>query len=205
MTDGTASGTRMVKQLSGSGIFQGQERRAMLGELLLFCGYSPEAGWELWRSDGTGEGTFQLTDLRPGPAGSFPGGMHATETRLFFTADDGQHGEELWVTDGTIAGTRLLADLNPGEASSAPQQHRLSDGRLYFSADDGRRGRELWASDRTASGAELIADLVPGTLSGDPIRITAFGRGVLFIAVDPTGRPCLWRYEPPEEENTGEP
>jgi len=53
-------------------------------------------GRELWTSDGTAEVTFRLTDINPGPAGSYP--MYFVETNglLLFQAEDDAHGRELW-------------------------------------------------------------------------------------------------------------
>ena len=56
-------------------------------------------GRELWMTDGTVAGTYQLMDLAPGPASSNPARMVRVGSKSFFTANDGITGTELWVID----------------------------------------------------------------------------------------------------------
>jgi len=86
-----------------------------------------------------------VVDVVPGLAASRPASLTAAGSRLYFTADDGEHGTELWESDGTAAGTRLVQDILPGPASSNPEDLTAADGVLYFTANDGEHGRELWA------------------------------------------------------------
>jgi len=66
------------------------------GNLLYFAATDGEHGVELWRSDGTAEGTVMVQDFQPGPAPSNPEQLTAADGTLYFTADDGVHGHELW-------------------------------------------------------------------------------------------------------------
>jgi ELWxxDGT repeat protein len=116
-----------------------------VGSTLFFRAWDPEHGIELWKTDGTPQGTVLVRDLLPGPASSDPQDLTAAGGRLYFSARDAAHGRELWNTDGTAAGTVLVQDLAPGGLSSAPEQLTLVDGRLYFAADDGVVGREPWS------------------------------------------------------------
>ena len=113
------------------------------GNTLYFRAWDPEHGTELWKTDGTPQGTALVRDILPGPASSDPQELTAAGGRLYFSARDAAHGRELWVSDGT--GTRLIQDLFPGGLSSDPEQLTLVGGRLYFTADDGARGREPWS------------------------------------------------------------
>ncbi|BBK41659.1 hypothetical protein STVA_16790 [Allostella vacuolata] len=90
---------------------------AVLDGVVYFAADDGAHGRELWRSDGSADGTWILADIRAGAGGSGPQGMTAVGGRLYFTADDGVHGREAWVSDGTAEGTRLLADLHPAGAS----------------------------------------------------------------------------------------
>ncbi len=77
-------------------------------------------GWEIWRSDGTPEGTFLLKDIYPGTGGWWPGPSLVSHGVLYFSIQDPEHGVELWRTDGTAAGTYLVADIFPGTGWSNP-------------------------------------------------------------------------------------
>ena len=113
----------------------------------LFFAATGPSGTELWKTDGTENGTRLLKDINTGTvtAHASPNGFVEFRGKLYFTANDGQFGSELWSYDG--AETRLEADIRPGEFGSAPKELTVVGDALYFSADDGQRGRELWRTD----------------------------------------------------------
>ena len=76
---------------------------------------------ELFRTDGTAEGTYRVKDINPGFEPSIPTDFIRYNHFVFFSANDGRHGTELWRTDGTEDGTVQVADLNPGKIGSGPQ------------------------------------------------------------------------------------
>src|SRR5262245_47821367 len=57
---------------------------------------------ELWQSDGTTAGTQLIQDIAPGAASSYPRWFTATETHVFFTADDGSNGRALWAMPRSV-------------------------------------------------------------------------------------------------------
>ncbi|MCC6001596.1 MAG: hypothetical protein JJU19_12140, partial [Pararhodobacter sp.] len=133
-------------------------------------GERPEAGRELWITDGTAAGTGLLKDINPGPAGSAPGQFNGLRNgKVVFTADDGEHGRELWVTDGTEAGTRLLVDFTPGPDGTPFDDFwlyafsTLPDGRVtfeaprYFDDDLGDWVRPQWVTDGTPEGTKPLS------------------------------------------------
>lgn len=104
-SDGTYDGTQMLKSLGdnpncehvGSGAFPYMQRHGLagMGNALFFPG-TDEWGRELWRSDGTAQGTNLFLDVNPGPGDSNPAELMNVNRDLFFVADDGFHGAELW-------------------------------------------------------------------------------------------------------------
>jgi ELWxxDGT repeat protein len=119
-----------------------------VGDILFFTAetYSEEyySGVELWKSDGTEEGTVLLKDLTP-EGSSYPGDLVAVDGVLFFASNDQNDDRELWRSDGTETGTFRTQDLAPGPFSSSPRGMTLAGSRLFFSADDVVLGREPWA------------------------------------------------------------
>jgi ELWxxDGT repeat protein len=96
---------------------------------LFFVATTPMEGNELWKSDGTEDGTELIKDIFPGVGLDSENPTELTNVNgiLFFVANDGVHGRELWKSDGTEAGTVLVKDIRIG----------LSDGDPHY--NDSRR------------------------------------------------------------------
>jgi ELWxxDGT repeat protein len=63
-------------------------------------------GRELWRSDGTAEGTVLVKDLRPGSASTGFVSLAAVRNTLYFSDDS----PKLWKSNGTADGTVVVSD-----------------------------------------------------------------------------------------------
>ncbi|MBL9075867.1 MAG: hypothetical protein JNL08_00100 [Planctomycetes bacterium] len=139
---------------------------------------------ELWVSDGTPAGTFELLEIHAtAPAfGSSSALFTVVGGAVFFVADDGVHGFEPWVTDGTAAGTHLVADLEPGPTGSAPAWLVAWNGWLWFAATDAVAGTELWRSDGTPANTQRVADLAAGSAGSAPQQLTVAGDRLFFTA-----------------------
>lgn len=144
---------------------------------------------ELWRSDGTPDGTYMVKNINA-TSQSNPRKLTAVGDRLFFTANDGtsNHGLELWTSDGTEEGTHLVFDSRPG-AGGLPSSAELCGmgGDLYITASGetaGLPGQILWRTDGTPAGtAPVFTD--PLTLPADPMHLGVADGHLFFSAVDP--------------------
>ncbi len=160
-------------------------------------------GTELWRSNGTAEGTELVADLRPGfqipaemenPFGSFPRDMTSHNEKLYFSALTTSEGRELWSIDGgEEAEPQLVRNIRGGTASSSPADFTSTDGFLFFTANGGQ-GKELWRTDGTFAGTQITRDIRPG--SGTSMLFTrgftALGSSVIFGADDGNLGPEVW-------------
>lgn len=194
-SDGTAAGTRLVKDILPGGGSSAPGHLAALGGLVLFAANDGARGTELWKTDGTEAGTALVKDLQPGSRGSTPRDLTAVGARVFFVAETAANGAELWVTDGTEDGTTLVRDIATSptaEVGSDPSGLVAVGGTLFFAATDAR-GTELWKSDGTAAGTVLVADIDPAG-SSDPTGLTAWNGKVWFAARTPAagGAVQLW-------------
>ncbi len=84
-------------------------------DVIVFSTSTLEHGSELWRSDGTADGTFRLTDNQSGPQNSAPDHLTRFGNEVYFSlrsSDSASYAVELWKTDGTVAGTRRVRDFS---------------------------------------------------------------------------------------------
>ena len=218
-SDGTATGTVLVKDIEGGGV---TGNLTASNGLLYFSASDSAHGNEVWVSNGTTAGTHLLLDINPGrspspigfpvfgglPNNSDPSQFTTVGKLTFFTANDGVHGQELWVTDGKAADTHMVRDINPSNDGpfsngEAPGDLTAYKGRLYFTADDGVHGNELWTSDGSAAGTHLVKDINPGSAGSSspslplpsPIqssRLVVSGGRLYFAADDGVHGNELW-------------
>jgi ELWxxDGT repeat protein len=204
-TDGTTGGTVLVKHietanLGQSGIQPAPDLQSMTAQsgVLLFGANDGVDGEQLWRSDGTAAGTFQLSVINPtvqltasydGPTG---GSAVLLGGSILFAGDDLAHGNELWTTNGTSAGTALLKDISPGFVNSRPNNLTVIGSKVFFTASDGVHGTELWTTDGTTGNTQLVSDIDPGSANSNIFSLTAIGSKVFFDANDGTHGSEAW-------------
>ena len=100
------------------------DRPAAFEEIKFFGGNNGTNGLELWKTDGTAQGTVMVKDINPGAlgAGEDLGGFTQHNGAIYFAAYTPAAGYELWKTDGTAQGTVMVKDINPGTGGSEPGQ-----------------------------------------------------------------------------------
>jgi ELWxxDGT repeat protein len=94
-------------------------------------------GSELWRSDGTEQGTYQVKDIAAGAPGSGPAELTNVNGVLYFVANRSSFSHELWKSDGTESGTVLVKSVSIDEPESSAESFDFSDlkkigDRLFF-------------------------------------------------------------------------
>jgi ELWxxDGT repeat protein len=115
VSDGTLAGTHLVQDINplitcdslGSNPGSGShpcgskpEHLANVNGTLYFAANDGTHGHELWRSDGTPEGTVLVKDIMPGSSSADPAYMTVLGgNRFLFSAYDDSYGRELWGYD----------------------------------------------------------------------------------------------------------
>lgn len=125
----------------------------------LFFSIDGALGRELWRTDGTAEGTFQIQDLNQGSGDGISGSFSCLQDQLYFLGFEGSEGFpstwDLWQTDGTSEGTHKKFTLN-----SSLNSPITTVGDKIFGAKLGEdKSLELWSSDGTESGTVSFATI----------------------------------------------
>ncbi len=204
-SDGTAAGTFQIKDINpgpGDALDAAYADPVNIGGLVYFVANDGQSGSELWRSDGTANGTTRVKDIRTGMASALPGDLTNVGNVLYFTADDGQSGRELWKSDGTAVGTIRVKDIHVGDSLGFFGNLTNLGGVLYFSADDGQSGFELWKSDGTEAGTIRVKDInvakygLDNTLGSQPSNFFNFGGTLYFAAADTqSGKYTIWKSD----------
>lgn len=206
-SDGTAIGTGLLKDIGiapggsiANNIIPANDSispfATALGRLF-FAANDGVHGIELWKTDGTEQGTTMVKDINPSEfLGVYSDEMINFGGQVLFSADDGVHGYELWRSDGSENGTAMVKDIHsrPGE-SGFPTGLTELNGVLYFAASSHANGDELWRSDGTSAGTVLVKDITPGVLGSFPNSLRVAGDRLFFIADDGINGQALWRSD----------
>lgn len=214
VSDGTATGTRMVLDIHPGKSPSSPMNLTAVGTTLFFIADDGVSGMELWKSDGTAAGTTLVKDILPGtelgfdwqtgkevmmPRSSFPDSLVAFQGRVYFNASDETHGSELWSSDGTAAGTRLVKDFadwpapgSPGETASSNATPLLVVGDSLMVTLSRGNPSGLWKTDGTDAGTVFVADVEPD--SGRSAMRGFVGESVLFSAFS-DGQSEIWRTD----------
>ena len=201
-TDGTESGTSMVKDIFFGVNEWGEPSSSYPANLTvlndhLFFDAIDENGTELWKTDGTESGTTMVKNINAEENSSSPLDLQVLGNKLFFFADDGTHGYELWESDGTTAGYKAPPRYQPRCRRQCPARFILrsntalrvwrfrhglkppltvAGGKLFFSADDGTKGQELYmlsGSSSSSSGSQSIELLESATVGSVVAHLSA--------------------------------
>ena len=140
---------------------------AGLGSELFFLSSDGTHGGELWKTDGTPEGTMMVKDINPGTSSSYLNEMTVLGDEVYFWASDGAVAfgglvEELWKTDGTPEGTIKVRDsfsnaIRKGTCNS--EELSVWNGSIYFSGWNSTEqyiGCELWKTDGSTEGTMIL-------------------------------------------------
>jgi ELWxxDGT repeat protein len=204
-SDGTEEGTVLVKDVNPTGdiVPWGAWSWVFLppvavGGTIFFGADDGVHGVELWKSDGTAEGTVLVADMAPAGAWSGysdPRALAAVDGVVYFNADDSLHGRELWRSDGTAGGTYMVRDVSV--ASSEPRGMTGASGTVLFGAAGDKDGWELWRTDGTNAGTAIVKDICPRQCSSGVLPV-AVQRGALSFLASDTGELStyvLWRSD----------
>lgn len=163
-SDGTSSGTVLFTDINigiegslSSGVESGGEEVHMFvfDGKMYFNSNDHIHGDELWRTDGTPEGT-----ARWGPWGDAASFVSIGPSFYFASSFDANHtylaeGREVWKSDGTVTGTQMITDIH-----QPPDNNYIDllnvNGTLYMNAYIWGSYSQLWKSDGTGSGTTLL-------------------------------------------------
>ena len=187
-TDGTASGTWLVKDINAGAGASSPTSFVSLGPNgpVLFSASDFSYGSELWKTNGTATGTVFVKDINTNNYSPYPSMYYLVLLNgvVLFQGSSTDRGTELWRTDGTAEGTYRLKDIWPGSGYASPSYLTVSGNYVYFYANDGVHGIELWRTDGTLTGTIMLSDTPYVNSSMAPVDLNGV---VYFSAQDATG------------------
>ncbi|MBL9163111.1 MAG: hypothetical protein JNL18_10280 [Planctomycetaceae bacterium] len=188
-----------VDDLNGENVDNGPRVLTEVGDHVFFTASDSQHGNELWKSDGTAEGTLLVKDINPNGSGlNTASRLVNVSGVLYFMANDGAHGYQLWKSDGNEAGTVMVTNSTPGLDFSFNQTLFNHSGLLLFAVYDETHLNSLWRSDGTSAGTYRIEDLYIRHGITDPRQLTEIDGFTYFIATSITNtsrRDGLWRTD----------
>ena len=118
ITDGTIFGTTSLnKTINPDGDIDKNQFRYSIPHIVMndvlyfaFDDGKEETGKELWRTDGTADGTYLVKDIREGSDDSGITDFVVYDNHIYFGANIDGSWSELWKSDGTEEGTVQISD-----------------------------------------------------------------------------------------------
>jgi trimeric autotransporter adhesin len=132
----------------------------------------------IWKTDGTVEGTKQISTEKLFDIPYFKSYKNA----LYYFAKDTLGSVSLWkINDNsTITLIKNIGSIQQSDLTTVEW-----DSRLYFTGNDDN-GAELWSSDGTTAGTKMAIDINKGVASSYPYNFAVLNNTLLFMADDGT-------------------
>lgn len=194
ISDGTEAGTQEITNSTDTKLNYARQFAEVEG-VVYFIAHTYSGNTEIWKTDGTREGTLKVHAYLDGNRKSY---YNLTEfnNELYFVADaGGEIGFEVWRYDGST--TTLLKDINPGASGAVNARTRFVefDGELCFAAQTLFNGRELWCTDGSEEGTALAGDISPAEESSSPVNFVVAGNHLYFTATSAAAGYEPYRYD----------
>ncbi len=198
-SDGTKIGTKIVKDFPPSVDLTSSyllflEKSS--NRLYFRAGHSMTYGsqyFDLWTSDGTTAGTFQLVTVNHLTPVELKFNSVNEQFYMFLKKNNISNDLSILTSNGTVEGTKTIL------TKSIPTVQSIGTGlnnKLYFSIYDAQLGSELWASNGTNEGTYMVKDQRVGSKSLFPNTFMNFTNKLVFGAYDDTHGNEFWQYLP---------
>lgn len=201
-SDGTAAGTKLIKDIHPGIIGSNIQRIMVSGNLIYFEAENIAGNSELWKSNGTAGGTTMVKEIYPGNYGADIFSLTDVDGTLFFVAKTPAEGFCLWKSKGTAATTQMVKSFTSyynGDYFTASSLTNIN-GQLFFTHfSDGLSRHQLWKSDGTTNGTISIMNLGYAYSGNYPYNffLTNVNGYLFFVSGDDniTGTGRIWKTD----------
>ncbi|KAA6438991.1 DNRLRE domain-containing protein [Dyadobacter flavalbus] len=157
----------------------------VIGKTIYFAAHVVKDGTELWKSDGTAEGTFMVKNIYPRTSNSsFPMDLTNVNGTLYFKARTA-NGIHLWKSNGTAEGTIQVSSTKLSESSYYPSEFTAVGNQIVFPDESGK----LYKSDGTKAGTQQLTSFgvrIHGRLGNEVYFSGSDGNGNQLYKTDLT-------------------
>jgi ELWxxDGT repeat protein len=186
---------------------------ANMGGFVLFLGgsgFAPSDGLQLWRSDGTAAGTYEVAAATANPTSNeiqYPV-FEQVGSNVVYIGDDGVNGPQLWGSDGTSAHTVRLtsAAANPQDPAQVAAPMMVIGNTAYLTISDGAAAttRSVWRTDGTAAGTERLGGLPSVSIGEAGVAPLSGDSSTVYIGIPDANASSmsLYKYLPASNSST---
>jgi len=164
VSNGTENGTYLLKDIfpgrNGSSSKLFNEISVVFNNSLYFVANDGTSNGEIWKTDGTREGTVKVTRFLDHAITD----LTVVGDQIYFIIKE-KSILHVWKTDGTEAGTTLVLGDIPYITTS--YEGKVNDTFIFTFRPPAAQGSRVWRSDGTAAGTYPITEVISGN-GGDP-------------------------------------
>jgi ELWxxDGT repeat protein len=155
-----------------------------------FSAYRTVDGRELWKTDGTANGTVLVKDIAAGDGA--PSGLIVHNGMLYFSAYHPNDNYTLYKSNGTTAGTTVVkAPAAGGPTTNSDAKFHIFKGKLFFDATSNDGFYRIWYSDGSAAGTASLPSS-PVVFTDYPSSLLATTNYLYFLSGD-SNNPGVYR------------
>jgi len=200
-SDGTEAGTVMVKDINAgpaaslpsnyivnAGIIYFTSAGSSYTTYSQFTQTTTIYNTELFRTDGTENGTHLVKDINQGPQGSGLRNLMVFNNQLVFAASEAAGGSDLYTSDGTAEGTHPLMD---DKTFTNVYNFLKTERAIYFFANNGTHGFELWKTTGYKEGTLKLSSSLPEWGNTQPSSEMVLAGSNLYFTTNSNYK--LWR------------
>lgn len=184
-TDGTT--TELFKEFAagdeaGFNVSNKTQFRIMNNKMYFFASEGGVNNYDLWRTDGTIDGTEKVADLNTTSDIGKPDQFIVYNNELYFVAAQDNLGFELYKYNETTNQVSLVKDMAVGINSSSPREFVIFNNELFFNASyNVSNRRELWKTDGTSEGTITFSNFTTGIYG--PTNFKVFNNQLIFVGL----------------------